>query len=111
MDFTQFISENLMTAFTLVFAAGGAWFMLRSLSHRMDDQDAASRSQMDMLSSKIEQRFDKLDAKDDHHEERLSQHETRIAVAETKLASISKWTDDLKAKLDEIYRYVMEGSR
>lgn len=103
---SEFLIENIEWVLTLVFMAGGGWFMLRNLSTKIDSQTDA-----------IEKRFDSLDSKDAAHdvsininERAIANNDKRITVNETRIDANKSMMADALKKLDAIYKMLVSGS-
>ena len=96
----EFIIENIEWVLTLVFMAGGGWFMLKSLAAKIDNQTEI-----------MDKRFDSLNIKDDVHDGILSNHETRISVNEARIQTNNGILSDMLKKIDTIYRMMLRDNK
>lgn len=91
----EFINENLIWALTVVFAAGGFFWMVRALAVRLDRHER-----------RLDSHFDSLRDRDLEHDREISELKSRVAALEVTAQSLNR----IEAQIADIWKHMMRSS-
>lgn len=91
-----FISENLVWIITAVFGAGGFFWMVRSLTTRLDRHEA-----------RLDQHFDALRSRDLEHDKEISDLKSRVSALEVTAQALTR----IEGQIADIWKQIMRQSQ